>query len=69
MGERHDAAIEILPPKVPGLLHPLLGAADGAMFADQRWKYGFGTDVAARDATLRAVLEELRAALAGRDYL
>jgi glutathione S-transferase len=47
----------------------VLEAATGATFAYLRWKYGFGADVAASDAAMRTALEDLRAALAGRDYL
>jgi glutathione S-transferase len=69
MAEVPGATVETLPPGVPTVLHPVLGAAAGATFAYLRWKYGFGTDVAASDRTLRIALEDLRAALAGRDYL
>ncbi len=69
MAEVPGAATEMLPPGIPGMLHPVLGAAAGATFAYLRWKYGFGSDVAASDQNLRTVLEDLRAALAGRAYL
>ncbi len=63
------ATTEILPPGVPTILHPLFGIAAGATFAFLRWKYGFGTDVAASERTLRAALDHLRTALEGRAYL
>lgn len=69
MGTVPGATTEILPPGIPTILHPLLGAATGATFAFLRWKYGFGTDVTASDHTLRAALDHLRQSLNGRDYL
>lgn len=71
--EVRGATSEILPPSVPGVmriaLQPMVWAATGVTCAFLRWKYEFGADVAATGCTLRATLEELRAALAGRDYL
>jgi glutathione S-transferase len=73
MTEVPGAMSEILPPSVSGVmriaLQPMVGVAAGATCAFLRWKYDFGADVAASGRTLRATLEELRAALAGRDHL
>lgn len=69
MMEVPEARSEILPRTIPAVLHPILGVAADATFAFLRWKYGFGADVAASDHALRTVLEDLRAALAGRDHI
>ena len=73
MNEVSGAMSEILPPSVPAImriaLQPMVGVAAGATSAFLRWKYDFGADVAASGRTLRATLEELRAALAGREHL
>jgi glutathione S-transferase len=69
MGEVPGAKTEIVPPATPALLKPIVGVAADATFAFLRWKYGFGTNVAASDDAMRAALVQLRAALAGRDYL
>ena len=63
------ARTAVLPPGTPVVLQPLLGVATSVTVAFLRWKYDFDTDVAASGRTLRATLEELRAALAGRDHL
>jgi glutathione S-transferase len=69
MAEVSGATTELIPATIPAALHPLLGAAAAATFAYLRWKYGFGSDVAASEPILRTALEDLRAALAGRDHL
>jgi len=73
MTEVPGATSEILPPSMPGAmrfaLQPVVGLATAATCGFLRWKYDFGGDLAASGRTLRATLEELRAALAGRDYL
>jgi glutathione S-transferase len=47
----------------------VLGLAADVTFAFLRWKYGFGSNGEASQRTMRAALEDLRAALAGRTYL
>lgn len=69
MAEVPGAKSEMLPPGIPAALHPVLGVAADATFAYLRWKYGFGTDVEAGTLTLRTALEDLRAALGGRDHV
>lgn len=69
MAEVPGAKSEMLPPAIPAALHPVLGVAADATFTYLRWKYGFGTDVDTAMHTVRTALEDLRAALAGRDHL
>lgn len=58
-----------LPSDLPAALRPLAESAAGLTLAYLRWKYRFGRDVAGSVRTLRDVLEDLRAALAGRSYV
>ncbi len=69
MSEVPGAKTESLPLAAPAVLQPLVGLAAGATLAFLRWKYGVDRDVAAADRALRGGLEDLRSALAGRDYL
>ena len=60
-----DAQREALPRGMPGFLAP--AAAMGAAFIGR--KYGVADDEVAAVAKMRAVLDDVRAALGGRDYL
>lgn len=67
--EMPDARAAALPADTPPMLRPVLEAATGLTLGYLRWKYRFGRDVAGAERTVRDVLEDLRAALAGRPCL
>jgi glutathione S-transferase len=69
MDEVPGAKTEALPPEIPAALRPAFGAVTGLTLGFLRWKYGFGRDVEAGERAMRDVLEDVRAALAGRPYL
>ena len=69
MDEVPGAKVEALPASTPALLRPPLTVATGLTLGFLRWKYGFGRDGEARMHALRATLEDLRVALAGRRHL